>query len=530
MKLDLIRNGTDQCRCALKRFGTKKVFRKEKRQLSLRDWRSKVESIDLRFDDLDKQVESVLRQVWKLLVESSNINGFDTCENDDIGCTTGSNSEPEHTGSPGDYSSHMDYFDVDDTLTSNNMEEAHPYASTVKKRNQTTSRENWEKGYIRNTDKNMKRGRKRISTSDISSRKQHNHGGGKHQSRLRRDDTLNHHSSIPQRIRRSGKKGRTFAERRTTARGADGISGKSDVRNCKRDVHVLVNTNDDKDSGNSRIGKRARGQARASDPSSGSTTGSQNMNESLDGIELTVKGFYEGLNASIMVQNRNTSTEDPPRVRHFHSVASISQNCERLSTSYTSPESESFLEQLPFMMENSGCNDEKVLAFRTLFDLLTKNGRNSLQELIVTNSADLLTHINLLRCAIKLLRSNMHSCLKQENGIVYKIFSRKRFINVVMLQIIDVMYSQLLSNEWGSPKKLSAQVYDGICGLCEELGKITHTIEDFSKIILTFPCQKWYMTKRPGVGESKNIWYVTSLAPKSIDLFWQGEEVNFGEL
>ena len=136
MSLDLIRNGTDQCRCALKRFGKKKEFRKANPKISKQQWRKNLEHIDIKFDHLDKQVEEVLQRARTLVTNSSSINGFDAIddEQDSIDYADegdlGSNHFHDFDGMEpiGDFG--------EDTVRPDKVEK-HRYASNVKRKSNT---------------------------------------------------------------------------------------------------------------------------------------------------------------------------------------------------------------------------------------------------------------------------------------------------------------------------------------------------------------------------------------------------------
>ena len=61
LERSLIRDGTDQCRVALKRFESKRGFRLHQKveSISKRNWEIATENLDLKLDQLDEDVESI---------------------------------------------------------------------------------------------------------------------------------------------------------------------------------------------------------------------------------------------------------------------------------------------------------------------------------------------------------------------------------------------------------------------------------------------------------------------------------------
>ena len=542
MSIDLIRNGTDQCRCALKRFGKKKEFRKANSQLSKRQWRDQLDLIDIRFDDLDKRIESVLRRARNLLVDSSNMNGFnmDEDEDEDMGYDVASDSGSDQIGEITDYS-------FEEGVMVSSTIEKHPYASSATTNSNKGGKRKLTREKTRDTSKKQKRENtalKRNSSVNKMPRRQHHRtrksSSNSYESRVFEEDSCDQLSAS-----RSGK-------------GAGGDFRPFDKNNLDRrdlsttyihrrnitstGIHQNKRTSEStgRKSGCEESGAvkstRVRGRnTKAPQLDAGGIAASfSGMIEDVDGVDLTIQGLYDSLGAATLVPDINTARGVQASLRDRDVMISIPNACETLSNEFPSPRSNEILLQLPVMFDDSSFidherSDASVSIFNTLLELMKRQGKNSIQELVSMNSRNLLSHLDLLHCAIGLIRRNINSYLKPSDGSIHTIFSKKAFLKMVMLQIIDLLYSQLLPKQWGSPKKIPVQVYERVCALRDELGQTTHTVEDFSKIILTFPCQKWYASTLPVYHDGSSIWYVSSVAPGTLESFWQGETIATGK-
>ena len=92
----LIQEGTDQFMNALKRFGKKKHFRAANMNIKKKEWKAQVESFDVKFDVLDKKIESILRRARHLLIECSEKNGFNADMEVDFTMASDTESDQPH--------------------------------------------------------------------------------------------------------------------------------------------------------------------------------------------------------------------------------------------------------------------------------------------------------------------------------------------------------------------------------------------------------------------------------------------------
>lgn len=538
MSIDLVRNGSDQCRCALKRFSKKKEFRKTAREISKRQWRHQIDMMDLRFDDIDKRVDFVLRRSRNLLIESSEINGFN--EESIMDYDTASDSG-------------LDGCDEIAVITNSfheNQElsaafEKHPYASsTITNAKKGTKRKGMvkrkratkkQKGCGTKSKHNpplpsnlqQKKGnlRKRTLNSIVSSGVEEDNSTF---SELRRTHTGNG-DAVGNRNNLSG----TFGNVRRSNLPSHRKNGPTRTQQNIRKNSALTRSHQHDNRGTAIGSYRVHsGDSDSERICSDSTLGTTSIGTRLDCVVFTTQSIYEELKSSNQTAD-NSINITPSNVHHRGAAMTIRNACDTLHKEYPTPRSSELLLQLPLMFDRECFNENEranaaVSIFNTLLNLLKEYGKWSMTELIAMESQDIFSYLDLICCAISLIRRSAHAYLKQPNSSMSTIFSEKMFIKMVMMQLIDVLYSQLLAKQWGDPKGIPIRVYERICGLRDDLGQIAHTLEYFSKIILTFPCQQWHASTLP-LNQTCNKWYVSSVAPKSLESFWRGEGIGSGE-
>jgi len=552
MCIALVRDGTDQYRCALKRFGRKREFRRGAHQLSKQQWREVVENLDLRFDGLDKLVEDSLRRVRTLLKDCSDQNGF----NMDFEVDFTPASDEESYQSDG-----ADFEQDGSTRFSSSLPGSGRHAHATRSRN--NDRMQSSKDILgNNLDSQLQPRKKRRKKSDRS------------QSRRRSGKISKWQPSIDER-------GHLSHAPRSSYKRDDVISNEnyceSNARTQKERIHEP--NFGDKDM-HQRIRKNQKGRSIHSDPTVLSTTGgkisssrlnmargrksgtnqsgfqrlaqstsyqgtmqSQNV-EDIDndddaeendelGVEISTDDIFAELSLSTNRPDISAGTSlsfIPSATKNLFSIENI---CENLSSGFPSRESNELLQELPFYFNSNTLSGDSlhssaVIVFSTLLDLLRKSGSHSLLEMITMNSHQVSMHIRLLCCAFGLMKRKVHLKLKDSDAIVYKVFSGKQFSTIVISQLIDVLYAHLLPEEWSSSVKMDSDIYKLIGDLRDELGGCMHVVEEFSQSILRFPCQTWRKSTLATI--DRNPWYVSSVEPTKIELLWQGDACAGKEL
>lgn len=207
----------------------------------------------------------------------------------------------------------------------------------------------------------------------------------------------------------------------------------------------------------------------------------------------------------------------------------ISQLCDKLTQSFVNDHQSAIalIRLLPsyFDINNSSdfhLRESALIAFQTILKVIKKYGLPSLQEMIQTCNMQLLVNLNLLICVVRLLDLSAHSQLTHSDGLIFELFTLNgptSFLNMIMLQVLDVVYSQVLPVQWGSPRPLSQEVITGLLELKNAIGKVTHSLEAVSRLLMNqFGCQKWH---RSDVN-CENPWFVSAVDPKALARHWCG--------
>lgn len=522
MCVNLVRDGTDQCRCALKRFGKRREFRQEVHQLSKQQWRALVENLDLRFDGLDKLVEDSLRRARNLLLDCSDRNGFNI-------------DEEVESRSTSDVDSNQDYADDRELVSSDHLSSFSPdserHAYAIKSRNSyrmQSSKSTLEKSH----DFSVQPRRKRRNNNDGPRTRQTKQ---RRRMQLSRDTNEGRHDEADKYNISNGKDlefdanqnvsggSSIIGHRSRSTRGESNTfrtsSGRTSAPNPNK-VHG-------RETGTNQSGrKRLFSLAPYHEAGSAQNIQEYNDDDAEDrddmGIDINAENIFESLSSSAsrpasQHQSLNTTRRD---------VLSVQQICETISTDFPGSYSNTLLKELPSyfdpnILPSDSLHSMSVMVLSTLLNLLRKSGNHSLQEMIAMKCQTFLSHVRLMCCVFGLLRRKVNLNLKPSDGIVHTVFSGKNLSTSVICQMIDVLYANLLPEEWGTSKKMDSSCYELLGNLRDELCGSIHVVEEFSLCILKFPCQRWYKSTLT----SKEIvpWYVSSIEPKTLELFWQGD-------
>ena len=471
----MIRDGTDQCRAALKRFGSKKQFRihNSKGSLTKKDWKKHIENLDLKFDQLDKEIDSIVRKSRQLceMVMNTDSN-FVQKDSDEISDNFVFDTE----------GSDVDSFRSNVALSSKQVG-FHPHASVV-------------------------RGAK-IKTRRVFSGRKH--------SKRRRGNTLNQTDISENRIDKSTTKRRSTGRRR---RGRN-----------KRETKMEI------ESGFPRR-KRGSNQKRTlldeSQPSNTNQNGRHGSTENLIkeiGSDATDLESSTGVVTEERIFNDLLNRDGGKQLnvaRICFDSSTINEICDKLSLTYPTDEgaSNELLRQLPLLLTNPHVLDGNahyvsILVFETLLRTFRAHGSISLQEMIHTNRNCVQLHVDLLVCTIKILGLGLHSHLEKSDGRIFNIFSVSGIESIVeftILQLLDVLYAQLLPTAWGKSSIITFAEYTTFKALRDELGKVVHITEIASKLLCkSLKCQKWQRSVQKS-------WFVSSIACDYVSKYWSETE------
>lgn len=488
----MIRDGTDQCRAALKRFGSKKHFRqnKDSGSISKKYWKKQIDTLDLKFDELDKDVEAIVRhsrQLWELAKAGYCDNAPDSLVNI--------------------YENFSDRDDVDDLneygadiLMASKHSDFHPHASKVR---QKKSRSHV---VIRGV-KSTKGKRRKIEIAirgvggDLSNKQKQNNREPDSGTLVRKGDRKNTSSRTQSVNRKKRQNGESMI--RSNGRSTS-LNDTSFTHRTESNYLISDSQLDDRETDLSEEDETVR--------------------ERPVGW-LTEEKLFNELFAS-------NDRGDCDSTRNADNACTIREVCETLLAVYPTDTlgSISTLKRLPLLLNSPqlivDCNahDIAALVFDTLLQIFRDFGSISLQEIIQTRQDMVSNHIELLICTMKILKLNLQDHLMASDGIMYKIFTihdEKSFVQLTMLQLLDVIYSQLLPKAWGDPSSVTSKVYVLLKRLRDSIGSLVHINEIASILLLKkLQCQKWQKSK-------SNKWFVSSIPSELLSAYYTGcENIN----
>ena len=160
--------------------------------------------------------------------------------------------------------------------------------------------------------------------------------------------------------------------------------------------------------------------------------------------------------------------------------------------------------------------------FEMILTMLQKHGRFTLLEAIYCFPSRLILHIKFLTFIVLMLGNKLNHYLTTTETLVNKIFklNEKDFIDQIILQILDFLYSQILQKAWGEPQSVTLEVLHNVKSLSAAISSISPILETVSRLILTsLKCQHW----RFQVHMENEIRFVSCVDPLSFRKFLMDE-------
>lgn len=454
-------------------------------KLSKRDWIELNERLDMKFDDVDKEVESLLRELRNILDECAYINGY--------------NSESSHESEESAGSNDMKYtiYDsgVDDDVEYNRMSikspknDRHKYASKV-----------------------------RHKTSDAFKSSKHRVSSNK------RRNKVNH-----QKHRTSQQDNVTSFQDRQY-KNSLAIKGKSSSKSID---HTRTDVAQRRSVGNSTGSQRPI----TNNGSTYSEKATPNVHTVTGDFEHEKYDYdhsssdTEEVVASLSLDNllEELSKEQKHFHRHSndaHENLSVFEACDQISSSFPCDSCLPILELLPSLYLNPHLGINKrhvaVTVLETLLRVIIMHRDFSLQDILQNRPNLFVPQVTLLKTILHLLFDGIGEILSSSDGLIFKIFHiPEPFLIMVTNQIIDILYSQYRREVWGSGRLLSFKQYEALCQLRQQLGRGTHCIEIFSSCLMTsFEPQCWFKSR---IESKDQKWFVSSINPNSLNAFWNGD-------
>ena len=147
-----------------------------------------------------------------------------------------------------------------------------------------------------------------------------------------------------------------------------------------------------------------------------------------------------------------------------------------------------------------GGSDASKDILQSLLGIIQRDGLVTLMDLLLYGASNEIKvlHLRLLATLVSLLKCGLGSALVPEDGLLHTLFgtsSKCAFIEELLLQIIDVLYSQCCPSAWGdcARGKIPVFVMREVQKLSDSIGKVVPIVEAVSRLLTTqFACQSWY--------------------------------------
>jgi len=518
---DLIKDGMDQCRLVLKRLLDRRQFfaaRKKSSNKKLK-W-SRIEHLDLLYDNFSDRVEPIVREARKIAVTFSSTPG--TC-NDSIYSSDAIASSSDESKN---YTNRKDAF-FDECITqkrSKIMREpnVHVNASTLRR---ISSQENRRKSHGTKLSKKRKSRKKNNTFSRTFQTAREQNGIEEPE-----------YSVVPQSVSTERNSAKEFYPRRKkhSLEVTMALPKKSSVRkrnsflatssqSIDRDLEGSISESNDRKCRRSHCPAKSgqvRDQRYGRHPNSSKQYRVKKSSPSMVLKDDDDNCFFQMLEQSkVEVRDRGEEIHSTDEAK-----MPISQLCNRLTQSFATDHQSAIdlIRLLPSYFDNNNTSvlhlrESALIVFQTILKMIKKNGLQSLQEMIQTCNKQLLVNINLLICVVRLLDLSAHSHLTRSDGLTFELFTLDGLTQLIILQMLDVVYSQALPAQWGSPRPLSQEVFDRLLELRNSMGKVTHLLEAVSHSLLSqFECQKWHRSEE----NCENPWFVSAVDPKSLARYW----------
>lgn len=489
------------------------------------EWRSKSESLDLKFDELNEQIEIMIRHIRGLRNEAWDLNTSVHEENDDVGSMTYDEEESDDS-----------ILDKDDHLSSTRSDDYHPHASIVRSKvrrgiKSKSSRTN-KKTRIRSKTHKGPQGEKR---------------GNHYTKKVAGQQSLEMYQSRGSKVsRKQSKKRKRISEVESLGRFSDntlqgkkrrngsGNRGEGVTAGLSASTAPRLNnsTGFEANSANGIIQDMDRLDSNANGMIQDIERADSSDNESqIDTVSpapmITEDLIFEDLASFDTSQQREGNGESSIHTENL----SINSICDQLSVEFPKNEEMSckMLRQLPLILQNphalSGNSHYiSVFVFQTMLKLLHLNGASSLQDHVQTNSPTIGAFVELLLCLLNLLKQDLNVNLNEDDGTLFKLFAPSRketIIDFIMLQMIDVLYSQLLPEEWGMTLNISNDALHLLKKLRDKIGSMVHLSERVIVLLLKkLNCQQW---QRSTLLDQEGKWFVSSMTNEECSKFWIDE-------
>ena len=246
----------------------------------------------------------------------------------------------------------------------------------------------------------------------------------------------------------------------------------------------------------------------------------------LDDMESTTRPTVpRALSADVLFdtvfsQRSNMNEEQPMRPNNSRSLHDLCQelqdsfpnnldSCRNVLTTITS--------HIMSKCENELHKHEIILLFQALLSVLQRKC-TTLLDIIQTNPEVASVQMDCWCLIFRMFEKKLNSELGDEDGIIYKIFcKRTTMASYILLQIVDVLYSQLLWEEYGQTPPFHDSVFDQIRVLCIRISAVVPLLPSVCDILISkLSKPKWHksLTIEQKENELAKVLFVSALDPE----------------
>lgn len=570
MKIVLVRDGIDQCTRALGRYEEKRLFRQHRGELSRRLWEERVENLGFRLDDINQKVENMLRRVSSIASDcyiyqdcvnmndndGNSVDGINSDNNDDFSDSIESsvpakigdmNEEINDSYENNTESNHSTY--VEDDLDPNLYVTAvrrsdkkrsksfsneartevdpHPYASRIrssKNRNRlNTSSENRSN---RMSNRKYTRQQRDKVTRNTESGRIFENGDQTNSINKRQEESYGVRSKNRQSMQKRkyltdlGLEESTKRRRRRNNQNYQKGFSVSRRKKNRKTVGVL-SANDSKHTNDVSTSRHRQSSLRDI------PNDAEIAHDFPSHDDIALESEHEDVWTTLIERTQNPMQQEDTSMRNASGddIISLFRHCDQLSDEYPNSMAKEIMDSIICIFDKvippESQHTASLQVHTAILNSLRKTKFNCLQEMIAMKYEHTSICISLLRFIFSLKQRKIHSHLKVADGVIFNVFCKDDFPNLICLQMIDVMYAHLFPEAWGQPRKMSRVENKEICSLRDEFGKTSHLLETYSTMMVKFPCQKWLPSTLSNA--SNKSWYVSSIKQGSMDTVLRGE-------
>jgi hypothetical protein len=173
--------------------------------------------------------------------------------------------------------------------------------------------------------------------------------------------------------------------------------------------------------------------------------------------------------------------------------------------------------------------DEVITIFQTLLRIFQKKC-TTLRDIIQTNPEVATFQISCWCLAFQMLGKKSTEKLAHGDGLPFKIFANYTTLaKHMLLQVIDVLYSQLLWEEYGQTPSLDSRVLDELRSLCVSIGSFVPLLPSVCGLLTNIISEpRWHLSlsHEHKENEPEMVLFVTAIDPEMHRRFITSGEVS----